>query len=94
MALASLVLAFPLLVTYIESSLVPRLPTAVLVCALMILAFLSLSCGLILDSVAHGRRELKRLHYLHLPAPPQWNALQRQSIAAEEAPSEPIYRAQ
>lgn len=69
LALASLVLAFPLLLTYLETGLVPRFPTAVLVCALMILAFLSLTCGLILDSVAHGRRELKRLHYLTLPAP-------------------------
>lgn len=69
LALASLALAFPLLLTYLETGLVPRLPTAVLVCALMILAFLSLACGLILDSVAHGRREMKRLHYLTLPAP-------------------------
>src|SRR3546814_263190 len=51
---------------------VPRLPTAVLVCALMILAFLSLACGLVLDSVAHARREMKRLHYLTLPAPLPW----------------------
>src|SRR5690606_16904965 len=69
LALASLVLAFPLLLTFLESGLVPRLPTAVLVCALMILAFLSLACGLVLDSLAHARREMKRLHYLTLPAP-------------------------
>src|SRR3546814_13754933 len=69
LALAAVALAFPLLLTYLETGLVPRLPTAVLVCALMILAFLSLACGLVLDSVAHGRREMKRLHYLMLPAP-------------------------
>lgn len=69
LALASLVLAFPLLLTFLESGLVPRLPTAVLVCALMILAFLSLACGLVLDSLAHARREMKRLHYLTLSAP-------------------------
>jgi len=69
LALASLVLAFPLFVTYFETGLVPRLPTAVLVCALDILAFLSFACGLILDSVSRGRREMKRLHYLALPAP-------------------------
>jgi hypothetical protein len=66
---------------------VPRLPTAVLVCALMILAFLSLACGLILDSVALGRRELKRLHYLHLPAPPHPAAVQAQS--RPRAPEKP-----
>ena len=74
LALASVSLAFPLLLTYLETGLVPRLPTAVLVCALMILASLSLVCGLVLDSVTHGRREMKRLHYLTLPAPAQWSA--------------------
>jgi hypothetical protein len=97
MALASLVLAFPLLLTYLETGLVPRLPTAVLVCALMILAFLSLACGLILDSVAHGRREMKRLHYLHLPAPPQWKAQEdprdRQSKPGKEADSAALPKA-
>ncbi|HIP78221.1 MAG TPA: glycosyltransferase [Kiloniellaceae bacterium] len=63
-------LAIPLFLTYFETGLVPRLPTAVLVCALMLLASLSTACGLILDSVSLGRREMKRLHYLRLPAPP------------------------
>jgi hypothetical protein len=71
LAVASVTLSFPLLLTYVETGLVPRLPTAVLASALMILAFLSLACGLILDSVTHGRREIKRLHYLTLPAPPR-----------------------
>jgi len=69
LALVSLGLAVPLLLTFLETGLVPRLPTAVLVCGLTILAFLSLACGLILDTVSHGRREMKRLHYLTLPAP-------------------------
>lgn len=74
LALGSVLLAVPLFLTFFETGLVPRLPTAVLVCAMMILAFLSLACGMILDSVSHGRREMKRLHYLCLPAAPQWNA--------------------
>ncbi|MCC6914944.1 MAG: glycosyltransferase [Rhodospirillaceae bacterium] len=69
LALASLLLALPLILTYIETGLVPRLPTAVLAAALMILSFLSLTCGLILDSVTRARRETKRLAYLSLPAP-------------------------
>ena len=69
LALASLLLAVPLILTYIETGLVPRLPTAVLAAALMILSFLSLTCGLILDSVTRARREAKRLAYLSLPAP-------------------------
>jgi hypothetical protein len=74
LALASVGLAFPLLLTYLETGLVPRMPTAVLVCALMILASLSLVCGMVLDSVTHVRREMKRLHYLTLTAPAQWSA--------------------
>jgi hypothetical protein len=49
---------------------VPRLPTALLAVSLVMLSFLSLACGLILDSVARGRREMKRLAYLAIPGPP------------------------
>jgi len=66
--LASLVLGWPIVTEFIDTGLVPRLPTAVLASALMILSFLSGSCGLILDTVTRGRREMKRLHYLNLPA--------------------------
>ncbi|MGF1629419.1 MAG: glycosyltransferase family 2 protein [Kiloniellaceae bacterium] len=87
LAVASVSLAFPLLVTFLETGLVPRLPTAVLVCALMILASLSLVCGLVLDSVTHGRREMKRLHYLTLPAPAQWVAPEAADCGQEAAPA-------
>ncbi|HYH23624.1 MAG TPA: glycosyltransferase family 2 protein [Azospirillum sp.] len=66
---AALALAIPVLATYMQTGLVPRLPTAVLSTGLMLLAFLSLTCGLILDTVTHGRREMKRLRYLTIPAP-------------------------
>ncbi len=60
--------------TYLQTGLVPRLPTAVLATGLMILAFLALVCGLVLDTVTRGRRELKRLYYLQAgsraPLPP------------------------
>lgn len=61
------ILAGPLFVTYLQTGLVPRFPTAVLATGIMTLAVLSFACGLILDSVARGRRELKRLFYLSLP---------------------------
>jgi glycosyltransferase involved in cell wall biosynthesis len=67
LALASLGLAWPIFVTFLETGLVPRFPTAILSTGLMLLAFLSLTCGAILDSVARGRRELKRLRYLSEP---------------------------
>lgn len=69
LAALSLVLAVPLAVTYLETGLVPRFPTAILITGLMILASLSFFAGLILDTVVRGRREVRRLHYLGLPAP-------------------------
>lgn len=69
LALLAFVIAAPVLVTYYETGLVPRLPTAVLAAAIMILAFLSLTCGLILETVTRGRREMKRLAYLTYQAP-------------------------
>jgi hypothetical protein len=68
LAALALVLAAPLVVTYVETGLVPRFPTAILVSAMMIVAFLSFAVGLILDTVVRGRREVRRLHYLSLPA--------------------------
>ncbi len=50
-----------------QTGLVPRLPTAVLVTGMVLLSFLSLACGLILDTVTRGRQELKRLQYLNVP---------------------------
>jgi glycosyltransferase involved in cell wall biosynthesis len=68
LAALALILAAPLVLTYLRTGLVPRLPTAILVTGLMILAFLSFFCGLILDTVVRGRREVRRLHYLSFPA--------------------------
>lgn len=69
LAAASIVLAIPVLITFLQTGLVPRLPTAVLSASLMLLAFLSLVSGLILDTVSQGRREIKRLHYLQYRPP-------------------------
>jgi heme A synthase len=68
-ALAAIILAIPLGVTYVETGLVPRLPTAILVTGLMILAMLNWFCGLILATVVRGRREVRRLAYLSFAAP-------------------------
>jgi glycosyltransferase involved in cell wall biosynthesis len=62
--LVSIALAIPVVVTYFETGLVPRLPTAVLSMGLMILAVMSVSAGLVLDTVTRGRREMKLLAYL------------------------------
>ncbi|UFZ07418.1 glycosyltransferase family 2 protein [Bradyrhizobium ontarionense] len=63
-ALVSVGFAIPIFVTYFETGLVPRLPTAVLSMGLMIMALLSASSGLVLDTVTRGRREMKLLAYL------------------------------
>ena len=67
LALVSIGLAIPIIVTYLEEGLVPRLPTAVLSTGLMIVAVLSVSSGLVLDTVTRGRREMKLLAYLSQP---------------------------
>jgi glycosyltransferase involved in cell wall biosynthesis len=64
-----LVLAVPLVVTYLHTGLVPRVPTAILVTGIIIVAVLSFFAGLILDTVTRGRRELRRMAYLSLEAP-------------------------
>ncbi len=61
-------LGLPVVVEYLHTHLVPRLPTAVLATGFIGLACLSSACGLILDSVARGRKEIKRLAYLAIPA--------------------------
>lgn len=68
LAALAVVLAVPLAITYVETGLVPRLPTALLATGLIIVAALSFIAGLILDTVVRGRREVRRLHYLSLPA--------------------------
>jgi glycosyltransferase involved in cell wall biosynthesis len=69
LAIMSVGFAIPLAVTYVETGLVPRLPTAVLSTGLIILAFLSTAIGLVLDTVTRGRREIKLLAYLAHRAP-------------------------
>uniref|UniRef100_UPI0025DA478C glycosyl transferase n=1 Tax=Sphingomonas sp. TaxID=28214 RepID=UPI0025DA478C len=64
-----LILATPLVMTYLATGLVPRVPTAILVTGLGIVAVLCLFAGLILDTVTRGRREVRRLAYLTHPAP-------------------------
>jgi hypothetical protein len=58
----------PVVLEFLQTGLVPRLPTAVLATGLVLLSFLALVCGLVLDSVARGRKEIKRLAYLAIPA--------------------------
>jgi len=69
LVILAFVLAVPLILTYLHTGLVPRLPTAVLVTGMIIVAVLCIFAGLILDTVTRGRREIRRLAYLSFPAP-------------------------
>lgn len=69
LTLLAVVLAAPLALTYMDTGLVPRVPTAILVTGLIIVAALNVFAGLILDTVVRGRREIRRLAYLAYPAP-------------------------
>lgn len=69
LAALSIAVGTPVVLTFLQTGLVPRLPSAVMAMGLMLLAFLSLASGFILDTVTRGRTEMKRLHYLSLPAP-------------------------
>src|SRR3954454_10168449 len=66
---AAIVLAIPLVITYLHTGLVPRFPTAILVTGMTVIAVLCFFTGLILDTVTRGRREVRRLAYLSLAAP-------------------------
>jgi glycosyltransferase involved in cell wall biosynthesis len=65
----AIILAVPLVITYLHTGLVPRFPTAILVTGMTIVAVLCFFAGLILDTVTRGRREVRRLYYLSLAAP-------------------------
>jgi len=69
LAMLAVILAIPLAITYAQTGLVPRLPTALLSTGLVILAVLNWFCGMILATVVRGRREVRRLAYLGLAAP-------------------------
>jgi hypothetical protein len=86
-AVAAIAISVPVFITYIETGLVPRFPTAILSASTMLLAFLSLVCGLVLDTVTRGRREIKRLSYLQIPAPNAAGAAARSSLRLNLEPA-------
>jgi glycosyltransferase involved in cell wall biosynthesis len=65
-------LGIPVVIAFLHTGLVPRLPSALLATGMVLMGFLSFTCGLILDSVSRGRKEIKRLAYLSIPLP-EWH---------------------
>ncbi len=68
LAAFSLCITIPVFRTYLETGYVPHFPTAILAAGTVILSFLSLACGLVLDTATLGRRQAKRMRYLEYPA--------------------------
>ena len=60
-------LSIPIFAEFHRTHLVPRFPTAILSMGLVLLAFILVVCGLILDSVSRGRKEAKRMVYMAIP---------------------------
>jgi len=83
LALLAVGLSIPVFITYFETGLVPRFPTAILSSTMMLLAFLSLAVGLVLDTVTRGRREVKRLMYLAIPSLQDGLGVIQRSTSAE-----------
>ena len=88
--LSGIALFVPVLLEYERTGLVPRLPTAILSMGIVLLSFLSLACGLVLDSVALGRREAKRMVYLSIPFVPWTAEKPSDSTAAAMSVVEPM----
>lgn len=84
LVLLSVVLAWPLVATYLETGLVPRLPTAVLVTGTMLVAMLAFVCGIVLHTVTMGRQEAKRMCYLGIPGVREQAQAHRQGQGQEQ----------
>lgn len=69
LVLLGLGIGLPVVFDYFATHEVVRFPRAVLAASLMIIAMVSLACGLILETVTKGRVEAKRLNYLNYRAP-------------------------
>ena len=95
-AAVAVLIGAPVVSEYFHTGLVPRLPTAVLATGLMVIAFLSLTCGLILDTVTRGRWEAKRMSYLAIPGPANLHDGHAQLVAdaPEDWPSRMARRGQ
>jgi glycosyltransferase involved in cell wall biosynthesis len=91
LALISMSLGIPVIIEFMRTHLVPRLPTALLAAVVAVMSFVSFTCGLILDSVARGRAEARRLAYLSVPV--RVSSLQPTEIRPVEArPPEELLR--
>jgi len=68
-AAVSILLGAPVVADFLKTHQVPRLPTAVAATGLMVIAFLAMTAGMILDTVTRGRWEAKRIAYLAISGP-------------------------
>ncbi len=88
--IVAVILGIPILLHYLDTGLVPRFPTAILCSALIIVAVICVATGLILDLVAHVRREAKRLIYLQHPSSRYGRSSQPAKLAPPRVEASPI----
>lgn len=69
LAAIGVALGVPVILEFARTGQVRKFPTAILCSGLGVIAVVCVATGLILDLVAHVRREAKRLAYLQHPAP-------------------------
>ena len=85
LGLVAIALGIPVILDYARTGLVLRFPTAILCSALGVIAVMCLATGLILDLVAHVRRESKRLVYLQHASPAEAARLRPAAAAPHSA---------
>ena len=72
--ITALVLSYPIFLTYLETGLVPRFPTAILCTGIVLVGFTCLVCGLVLATVTRGRWETRYLAWLAAASPVRWTS--------------------
>jgi hypothetical protein len=92
LTLLALALGIPVVNEFLETGLVPRLPTAILAASIQIVAFISLTAGLVLDSVCRSRREARRLVYLSIDPGPRATDDGSPGTAGAPAVEVPLWR--
>jgi glycosyltransferase involved in cell wall biosynthesis len=65
--LGCVMLFIPIFQTYMSTGTVPQYPTLIVLTGLLVLAFVFVTCGIVLDRVSATRRYQHRLNYLRYP---------------------------
>lgn len=90
-ALAAVALGVPVVDEYLRTGLVGRFPTAFLASSLVIVAFIVLVVGVLLDGLRKVRQEATRIAYMREPAPRRVARAVRRELPAEAPVASPVH---